>query len=73
MADVERGWFRKVMAGREATPHYSSKAEPEGDFDGATPTPEVVADAWKVWRQAVAFADQFVSEAPDLEVTGHER
>jgi uncharacterized damage-inducible protein DinB len=73
MADVERGWFRRVMAGQEASPHYSSNAEPDGDFDGATPDPEVVAEAWKVWRDEVAFADRFVAEAPNLEVTGHER
>lgn len=24
MADVERGWFRRVMAGQDAPPHFSS-------------------------------------------------
>lgn len=41
-----------------------------GDFDGAVPDPEVVEEAWRVWRGAVAFTDQFVAEAPDLDVTG---
>ena len=70
MADVERGWFRRVMAGQDAPPHFSSKTDPDGDFDGAVPDPEVVAEAWKLWRAEVAFTDRFVAEAPDLDVTG---
>lgn len=72
MADVERGWFRRVMAGQDAPPHFSSETDPDGDFDGAQPDPAVVAAAWEVWRAEVAFADQFVAEAPDLGITGNE-
>ena len=42
----------------------------DGDFDGATPDPEVVAEVWDAWRGQVAFADRFVSEAADLDVAG---
>jgi uncharacterized damage-inducible protein DinB len=70
LADVERGWFRRVMAGEDAPPHFYSAADPDGDFDGAVPDPEVVAQAWDVWRAEVAFADRFVAEAPDLDITG---
>ena len=70
MAEVERGWFRRVMAGQDAPPHFYSDTDPDGDFDGAVPDPEVVAQAWDVWRAEVAFADRFVAEAPDLDVTG---
>jgi uncharacterized damage-inducible protein DinB len=73
MADVERSWFRRVMAAQDAPPHFYSKADPDGDFDGAVPDPEVVAQAWKMWRDEVAFADRFVAEAPDLDVAGNER
>ena len=73
LADVERGWFRRVMAGQDAPPHFSSRADPDGDFDGAAPDPDLVAEAWDVWRSEVAFADQFVTEAPDLDVTGNDR
>lgn len=69
MAEVERGWFRRKMAGQDAAPPFSSRADPDGEFDGAVPDPGVVAQAWEVWRAEVAFADQFVAEAPDLEVT----
>src|SRR5262245_32270973 len=68
LAEVERRWFRQVMAGQNAPPHFYSGADPDGDFDGAVPDPEVVAEAWKLWRAEVAFADRFVAEAPDLDV-----
>jgi uncharacterized damage-inducible protein DinB len=71
MADVERIWFRKRMAGQDAPPHHWSDAEPDGDFDGAVPDPEVVAQAWSTWRAEVAFAERFVAEAPDLGVKGY--
>ena len=72
MAEVERVWFRRRMAGQEAPRLFSSAADPDGDFDGAVPDPEVVAEAWEAWRAEVAFADRFVAEAPDLDVTGND-
>ena len=72
MAEVERSWFRRVMAGQEAPPYFYSDADPDGDFDGATPDPAVVAQAWEVWRAEVAFAERFVAEAPNLDLTGPE-
>jgi len=72
LADVERAWFRRVMAGQDAPPHFYSDAHLDGDFDGAVPDPEVVSEAWAVWRDEVEFAERFVAEAPDLEVTGND-
>jgi len=60
------------MAGHDTSPHYCSDADPNGDFDGAAPDPEVVAEAWATWRAEVAFAERFVDEAPDLDVVGKE-
>ena len=68
LAEVERGWFREVMAGQDAPPPYTSRINPDGDFDGAAPDPEVVAEAWATWRAEVAFADRFVAEAADLDL-----
>jgi uncharacterized damage-inducible protein DinB len=73
MAEVERSWFRRVMAGQDAPPHFYSETDPDGDFDGAVPDPEVVAQAWSLWRAEVEFAERFVAEAPDLDVTGNHR
>jgi len=70
MADVERTWFRRVMAGEDAPPLFRSDDDPDGDFDGAVPDPAVVAEAWDAWRAEIASANRFVAEAPDLDVTG---
>jgi uncharacterized damage-inducible protein DinB len=70
MAEVERGWFRGLMAGQDVAPLFSSDADPDGDFDGAVADPGIVAEAWQAWRAEVAFADQFVAEAPSLDVAG---
>jgi uncharacterized damage-inducible protein DinB len=70
LADVERSWFRRRLAGQDAPPHYRAEANRDEDFDGAVPDPEVVAEAWETWRAEVAFADRFVAEAPDLDLVG---
>jgi uncharacterized damage-inducible protein DinB len=70
MAEVERGWFRRVMAGAQAPKLYQSAADPDGDFDGAVPDPDVVEQAWRAWRAETEFAERFVAEAADLGVTG---
>ena len=33
MADVERGWFRRRIAGEDISFLYSSEADPDGEFD----------------------------------------
>ncbi|MFI8340954.1 DinB family protein [Streptomyces sp. NPDC085639] len=69
LADVERRWFRRVLAGEDAPPLFSSADDPDGDFDGAVSAdPAAVEAAWEAWRAEVAFADRFVAEAPDLDV-----
>jgi uncharacterized damage-inducible protein DinB len=70
MADVERNWFRRVMAQAEAPPLYWSDDEPEADWAGAVADPAVVDDAWRAWREEVAFAEKFVADAPDLGIKG---
>jgi len=58
------------MAGQETPPHFRAAAAPNADFNGAVPDPEVGADAWKTWRVEVGFAEQYVADAPDLDVVG---
>ena len=70
MAGVEQIWFRLRMAGQDGQRHYCSDGDPDGDFNGAVPDPDVVADAWDTWRAEVAFAEQYVAAAPDLDVVG---
>lgn len=68
LADMERRWFRQVLAGQEVPALFSSQADPDGDFDGAVSGPEAVAAAWEAWREEVAFAESFTAAAPDLDV-----
>jgi uncharacterized damage-inducible protein DinB len=73
MAEVERGWFRRVMAGQDAPRIFCSDTDRDGDWNGAVPDPDVVAEAWKLWRAECGFTDQFVAEAPDLGITDPDR
>jgi uncharacterized damage-inducible protein DinB len=66
MADVERHWFRRVMAGADAPPRYWFEGVADADWTGAMAAPEVVAEAWEAWRDEVAFAESFVAAADDL-------
>jgi uncharacterized damage-inducible protein DinB len=70
LAEVERRWFRRWMAGQDVPPHFYGPESPEGDFDGAVADPEVVAKSFQLWREEAAFADQFTRDAPDLDIVG---
>ncbi|MGW7404748.1 DinB family protein [Streptomyces sp. NPDC054833] len=70
LAEVERHWFRQVMAGQDAPRLYRTADDPRADFDGAAPDPGLVAEAWRTWRAEVAFAERLVAEAPSLDITG---
>jgi uncharacterized damage-inducible protein DinB len=69
LADIERRWFRRVIAGQDAPDRFSSADQPDGDFDGARPDPDVIAQAWAAWRDEVAFADGLTEES-DLDASG---
>ena len=69
LAKVERYWFRTVMAGEDAPRLYSTDDDRDGDFNGATSDPAVVDEAWRTWRGEVAFAEQYVNQAPGVDVT----
>ena len=70
MAEVERNWFRRVMAQADAPPLYWSEDVPDGDWLGAVADTAVVDDAWRAWRGEVAFAEKFVADSPDLGMKG---
>ena len=72
MADVERHWFRRVMAQSDAPFLYWSEEVPDAEWLGAVADPALVDDAWRAWRDEVAFAEKFVADSPDLSVKGFE-
>jgi hypothetical protein len=70
MADVERQWFRRVMAGADAPPLYWSDDVPDADWEGAVADSEMVARAWQDWRDEVAFADGWLAGVDDMGLLG---
>ena len=70
MADVERHWFRRVMAGEDAPPLYWTEGEADVDWTGAIADPEVVGRAWEDWRDEVGYAERYVNGAGDLGIRG---
>lgn len=72
MADVERSWFRRRMAGQDTPYLYRTEDDRDADFNGAVADPDVVAQAWDRWRAEVAFAEEFVARAPSLDVVGRD-
>ena len=70
LAETERATFRVLMSGQEVPRLFCSDNDRDGDFDGAVPDPQVVAEAWDAWRAEVDFAERFVAEAPSLDITG---
>jgi uncharacterized damage-inducible protein DinB len=73
MAEVERHWFRREMAGQDAPKLYCSDLDREGDWNGAVADPTVADEAWRAWRAEVAFAEEFVTNTADLGTPGTTR
>src|SRR4051812_16805994 len=70
LAEMERETFRVMMAGENVPRLYCSDPDRDGDFDGAVPDPNVVADAWAAWRAEGDFPTRFVAEGPSPHLTG---
>jgi uncharacterized damage-inducible protein DinB len=67
MADVERVWFRRRLAGNDVPPIYWADDAADVDWEGAVADDAVVADAWRAWREECAFADEFI-EANEMDL-----
>ena len=70
MADVERSWFRRVMAGEDAPALYWTEGEEDAEWTGAAADPKLVERAWADWRDEVGYAERYVNGAPDLGIRG---
>lgn len=64
MADVERGWFQRAIAGETVPPIYSSDADPDGDLHVGPD--DSVADALAAWWGEVDRA-RSILDGSDLE------
>jgi hypothetical protein len=70
MAEVERSWFTMVLGGERGPFHYSSRDNPDGDFDVTDADPE---EAFATWQAECADARRQATAAPPLDVTGTTR
>jgi uncharacterized damage-inducible protein DinB len=66
LADVERYWFRQVMAGHDVPKLYPEELE---SWNGAQPEAKLVDEAWQAWRDEVQFADALVADS-ELDADG---
>jgi uncharacterized damage-inducible protein DinB len=67
MAEVERGWFRRGVAGESALPRYYSDDNEDGDFDDVDTAD--VAEAFAYWREECQGARDIVAAVPSLDQT----
>ena len=70
LTDVERNWFRRVLAGQDVGWRFGRDDDTDAAFDEAAADPGLVEQAWAAWRDEVQFAERFVDDAPDLDMTG---
>ena len=68
LADVERNWFRRQIGGGHEPDVFRDAARPDDDFDGVTPDPVAVVDAFRVWRSEIANSDRVIAGVTDLSV-----
>ena len=70
MAEVERNWFRRVLAGEQAMPIYNPQADPDGPDGGFELTEDAtLRDALSTWRAEIACARKHCA-GRDLADTG---
>ena len=65
MSEVERSWFRRVLAGEDAPPLYYSDADPDGDFDRVEAA-DSEADLAR-WRSEVEACREVARRHGDLD------
>ncbi|MCQ4084880.1 DinB family protein [Streptomyces sp. RB6PN25] len=70
MAEVERGWFRRVLAGEEVGPIFFTDEDPDGDFH--TPEKADAAQDFAVWHAEIEQAKQAARDR-SLDDTGQRR
>jgi uncharacterized damage-inducible protein DinB len=70
MAEVERNWFRRILAGEDAPPIYDPQADPHGPDGGFDLAPGASLDAaFTTWQTEVTHARRNCA-ARDLTDTG---
>ena len=68
MADVERGWFRRNLAGEDIADRYSTDDDPDGEFDNVDSAD--ADEAFAAWSAECERARKIV-DSRTLEDEGH--
>src|SRR3982751_520296 len=69
MAEVERTWFRRVIAGEDIPLRWSA----QGDFQAAYASDGASAsEGFAAWEEEVARSREIEAAAASLDVTGHQ-
>lgn len=69
LAEVERTWFRRVIAGEDVPLIWSTTGDFQEAYDAAGAD---VPEAFAAWRREVAHSRRVEREAASLDVTGHQ-
>ena len=70
MARVEHNWFQRALQGRREIPRlFWAVDDHDLDFSAAVPDQAVVAEAFAVWREQIALADEWLDQSVDLGAT----
>lgn len=68
MAEVERAWFRRTIAGEDVPLVWSDDGDFQAAYDASAATRE---EAFAAWEAEVGHARRIEREAPSLDVTGY--
>ncbi|MEV3853269.1 DinB family protein [Streptomyces sp. NPDC050095] len=66
MARVEHVWFRRIHAGLDEPELFRTPEHRDLDWDGAVAEDAVVEEAFRMWREEIAFAEKYVEGIEDL-------
>ena len=69
LAEVERTWFRRVIAGEDIGLIWSEEGDFQAAYDASSSTRDEV---FQVWQAEVEHARRIEREAESLDVTGHQ-
>ncbi|MEU4567849.1 DinB family protein [Micromonospora sp. NPDC023956] len=69
MAEVERTWFRRVIAAEDVPLVWSDRGDYQVAYDASTATR---AEAFAAWQAEVVHARRIERDAASLDVTGHQ-
>ncbi|MFI6943937.1 DinB family protein [Streptomyces sp. NPDC050418] len=70
MAEVERNWYRRVLAGEQAPPIFDPEADPDGPDGGFDLAPDAtLSGALAIWREETAYARKLCTDR-ELTTTG---